>query len=313
MRICRRCNGAWGKSDMAIYDWYLSSPYFGDAFLDENLAVGGPVELIARTKSGEGWGAAARKWFETHHLAVLGQQFTLASLGRLLHERLTEQSTSAVRATREKDPAKRTFLEQRVGELQGSNAALLGGIAADERYFGGTPAPFAPGSPAMWEHDREEQAAKREKRKKDAATADTDPYRSGFDAGLGNLPAPSTPTYPDATQEAAFRQGHVDGRAEYTRRYDAGYQQALDVPDADALPGMAATLTDPAVAAGFRMATTARHIALTQGREHGRDQKPPDDSTVPEGLPSSERLLRDYLRGYREGRAHAGPTTHPKV
>ncbi|MFC0713498.1 hypothetical protein [Cellulomonas biazotea] len=305
MRICRRCNGAWGKSDMDMFAWFRSSPYFGQPFIDANAPPPGPTTIITRTKTGGGWGQAARDWFATHHLPALQQQFVLDAARRFLHKQLTKQSRTGVKALGETDPVKKAALEQKADSLTGRNAAFLGGISADQRYFSGEltgePTPFAPGSPGIWEQEHEQVATKREKRKKHEATAATTPYQDGYGHGSTNATSSEATHSGDPATLAAYRQGYADGRADYLARFAEGVRLALGVADPATLPALATTVTDPATGDGVRETTLNRIHAVTLGRTAGAARTPPDTSSIPRGTPSTAVLLDDYLQGYTAG------------
>ena len=305
MRICRQCNGAWGKSDMDMFAWFQSSPYFGQAFINANLPKIAHGEIIARTATGQGWGQAARDWFATHHLPVLKQQFVLEAASRFFHKQVTKQSRSALEATAETDPVKKSALEQQAADLTGHNTAFLNGVDADRRYFSGDlmgePTPFAPGSPSIWDYEHEELAHKREKRKKHQATSSTTPYQDGYDRGMAHLPASDKAYSDDRDALDAYRQGYAQGDAAYQAAFQEGVRQALRVATVDQLPAIAGTLTDAGVAAGFRETAVNRHHAVDLGRAAARSKSVPDASAIPSGTPSSEVLLRDYLAGYAAG------------
>lgn len=146
MRICRNCNGATGKSDMNFIDWFKRNEFFGEPFLREHLVpVGGgfevnPAQILARTKSGGGWGKAARDWFEQHHLPRLKKQIAAVKLTRIITTGLANETTSSgvyARNPQMAQDAKRLGLH---------NDANLGVTKAVADYAESAP-DYAPGSP----------------------------------------------------------------------------------------------------------------------------------------------------------------------
>ena len=324
MRICRHCNGAWGKSDQDMFVWFRKSPYFGQAFIDAHFPLLGHTTVIARTKTGEGWGKAARDWFATHHLPALKQQFVLDEARRFLHKQVTKQSRTALEAQLEQEPGKKQALEQEADNLTGLNTAFLSSVDTTRQYYNselqdlngepmGDPYPMAPGSPAILDREDRESFQKRQKRKKHQELSSTGPYRDGYDHGIANVP-PSAKAHSGATLDA-YLQGHADGRAEYLAAHERGVARALAVADPDQLPALAtASPAEANEANGFRESAVYRIKAVMLGRQAGAAGLPPDPSVIPSGTPSSEVLLRDYLRGYASGMTSSsssgtGPST----
>jgi hypothetical protein len=312
MRICRKCNGAWGKSDMVTLDWYRKSPYFGEIFLAATAATGSQGEVIARTKTGEGWGQAARSWFADKHLPILRRQFDLEEIGRFLHSQLTEQSTTALAATVEPDPTKKTELLDRGQALDASNTAFLGGLTADHAYFSGgsrgeVPALWAPPSPARWEAEHKELATTREKRKRGEKLSRTGAYAAGLAEGDANVPAVEAAYLGDADALAAYRQGYQLGQAQYQARHDGGFRAAIALDPQVDIVSAANQVQDAATHAGFTAAATQRIWWYNAGHAAGQASQPPDVTAVPSGTVGSEALLRDYIRGYGAGMASRAP------
>lgn len=315
VRICRKCNGALGKSDTSITDWLRASPYYGKNFLAAN-PLSPSFTVINRTAAGKGWGATLREWFVKFHLPVLEQQFVVERIGRLTHRLIAEQDRAAYDAHFETDPAAKEALEARADYLGGSNRAFLGGLGADEQYFDGTltgasPTAFAPGSPARWENERREMAQGREKRKRTEETESTTPFQRGRELGLTNAPQTAWPVFtgPDS---AVFQQGFDAGKVEYERKYREGVTAACKVTDRASLAVPAPTGVDSAWAAGFTAAALARKRAYEAGRAQRAAGAELDYTSLPADVPDDLRirLLQDLIDGWSAGRASAaGPTT----
>ncbi|WP_028051113.1 DUF4157 domain-containing protein [Cellulomonas sp. URHD0024] len=309
MRICRHCNGGWGKSDMEMMEWYRSSPFFGDAFVNANVPPPGPpgpppyVEIIARTSvKNEGWGKAARDWFATHHLPVLKQQFILDEVARFSHEQIKNQSLTQFKAKNEPNAAKKAALERDAVLLARSNEAHMGMLQVDLEYrngkqFGRPPADWSHGSPARMIQKRKGDWVEREGEKDFKTMSATPNYKAGYQDGLANDPN----VVAIGPLDEAYKAGLDDGRKAYHAAFALGRSLAIAVPTPDQLAVRATTVTNAAEAAGFREAAAERTNAVKLGYAAGVAGSLPDVSVIPFGTPSSEVLLRDYMRAYASG------------
>ncbi|KQY25056.1 hypothetical protein ASD16_06295 [Cellulomonas sp. Root485] len=306
MKICRQCNGAWGKHDMDMFQWFLSSPFFTDKFIAARLPAPGPDTIIARTNTGEGWGTAARDWFATHHLPVLKQQFVLDAAKRFFHSQVTRQSQLQLEAALEPNPVKKAALEREAETLAGHNAAFGGVVDADREYFSGEqlgrpPAPMAPDSPGKLVSKRKADYVEREGRKTFEKKSATPAYQAGYGHGLARSPSSENLYQADLDMLEAYRLGYRDGHDAHQAEFNLGVSLAMAVPNPSDLAMRATTVTDPAQLAGFRDASARRLDAVNLGRTAGAARAAPDVSFIPSGTPSSEVLLRDYLQAYASG------------
>ena len=70
--LCSVCNR--NKSDKDLIQWYRTSTFFGQKFLDRYLDANDPSKIILKTRYGTGWADAAREWFTENHLPTLKRQ-----------------------------------------------------------------------------------------------------------------------------------------------------------------------------------------------------------------------------------------------
>jgi Domain of unknown function (DUF4157) len=304
MRICRSCNGPWGKSDMDMVSWFLKSPYFGQPFLDEYQLIGPHLQVIARTKQGMGWGEAAREWFATHHLPILKNQELLANLQEMVRQRLTEQSTTGVNAGRETNPAKKQKLQHDTAQLGRNNEALLGPLEVERDYHSGTllgerPYEFAPSSPSRMKNEHIEVKKKREKRKRSESLARRPIFTTGRQDGCAGNDTNRPDSSADQEDIEAYQLGYDEGYAEYVKSQQDGTADALTAElglDVDNF-----TAPNPIYEAAFKEMLRKRVRAWWAGND-AFTQDTGLDIGYATGDPHAQTLLRDYMFGYEHAR-----------
>jgi len=310
MRICRSCNGPWGKSDMAMVDWFRKSPYFGQEFLDAYSLPGSTFQVIARTKQGTGWGTAAKEWFANYHLPILKNQQLMAHLSEMVRQRLTEQSTTGVKAAREGNPTKKQKLQHETEQLGLNNEALLGSLEVERDYHSGTllgqsPYQFAPNSPGRMKNEHIEVKKKREKRKRSESLARRPIFTTGRQDGCTGKDTNRPHSSADQDELDAYQLGYDEGFTQYVKLQEQGAADALTAQlDLDV-----ATLTRPEVyLAAFKAVFEKRVQAFWDGNHAFTDDTGLDFGYAT-GDPHAQTLLRDYMFGYEDARQESKKQT----
>lgn len=304
MRICRVCNGATNKSDIAFLDWFRNNKFFGPDFLAENLPLAPTGDVLARTKHDTGWGKAARDWFARHHLPTLKETFKVTRLERLANRSLVDQSLSMMNAQFEPDVTRKRKHEDKASELKGLNKAIGGVSEVVADYITQGPTPFAPGSPERMVEAFSQVTKRREKRKRLEEAKASDPFTTGWIAGREDFPFDIS-TYLTETEVSRYHSGYSQGRYEAAEQHDQGYGDALQ---ADASPDPWAA---KAYEEGFQRATTFRERAYALGAQDGAMLLPPNPAKIPRGVTGEAVLLRDYMDGYSKGMLDRAKPTPP--
>lgn len=309
MRLCRICNGATGKSDIAFLEWYQANPFFGPLFVARNLPTAVTGSVLARTKSGGGWGKAARDWFVEHHLPILKENFVVNRLAELIRNKLAKQSQAAMKEKHETDPVKKGEYKREVEELSAVTTAFTGSTKVLADYLEKGPTRFAPGSPARLVGDVQNVVKKREKRKRVEEAEVSDPYVFGWMAGGEKFPYDDS-QYGSMREMAQYGLGYQQGIVENDHRYAQGYQDALGA----ALSQRLDEGTHPSYRQGFGLAMSRRRSSYRSGYDHGANGLPPDPNRIPKGVDGEAQFLRDYMTGYAAGMTApklTAPTTSP--
>ncbi|MFL6162087.1 MAG: DUF4157 domain-containing protein [Jatrophihabitantaceae bacterium] len=307
MRICRSCNGPWGKSDMDMVDWFRKSPYFGQEFLDTYSLPGAQLQVIARTNLGTGWGTAAREWFANYHLPILKNQELLAHLQEMVRQRLTEQSITGIKADKENNPTKKRKLQHHTEQLGRNNEALLGGIEVERDYHNGTllgeqPYSFAPSSPRRMQNELIEVKKKRQKRKRGDSLAKRPPYLIGRQDGCTGTATNRPDSSADQDDLDAYQLGYDEGLTVYLKAREQGASDALTANLG--LDLATVNLPDPAYGAAFTEVFQKRVQAWWDGK-NAFTHDIGLDFDYATGDPHAQRLLRDYMLGYEYARQEA--------
>jgi Domain of unknown function (DUF4157) len=304
MRICRSCNGPWGKSDMAMFDWFVKSPYFGQPFLNAYQPQNPQLQVIARTRQGKGWGEAAREWFATHHLPVLQNLQLLAHLQELVRQRLTEQSNTGVQAFQEVNTSKKRKLEDSRDQLDLNNKGMLAPLKVEHDYQDGTllgekPYEFAPSSPLRMTNETIDLKKKRQLRKRNEKLAKTKGYAVGEQDGQTGVDTNRPDSTADQDDQDAYQLGYEAGLKEHSKVVENGESDALATDLTFDVKSYAPI--DQVYGEAFKemfwkrlAAWWAGHDAFTQ------------DTGLDVGYATGERhaqaLLRDYMSGYERAR-----------
>ncbi|HEU5271776.1 MAG TPA: DUF4157 domain-containing protein, partial [Jatrophihabitans sp.] len=306
MRICRRCNGPWGKSDMDMVTWYKSSPLYGQQFLD-SYGLPGSKQVIARTKKDLGWGFAAREWFTQVHLPVLKQQELISIIQESVRQRLISQSNLGVSAKLSTDPVQQQQMQDDTDQLGRDNTALLGGLRTVHDYHSGSkgqqPSAFSPGSPLRIENEYTEVQDRREKRKRTENLKGTKAYLVGLEDGQQGL-AVHRGDYPVNTNDLeAYDQGYAEGASQSEELERKGKLDALKWDLTKPHPGPDGSGPLP-YEWGYHEMLGRRQQARKDGFALVEQDEDPDESYA-SGELHAEQLLRDYLAGYKAARQQA--------
>ncbi|HTZ43953.1 MAG TPA: DUF4157 domain-containing protein [Jatrophihabitans sp.] len=306
MRICRLCNGGLGKSDMEMIEWYRTSPLYGQAFLDTYQLPGTSAKgVIELTKTGVGWGVAAREWFNHHHLPVFTDQFLTAQIQEATRQRLISQSNLGIAVDREQDPQQRQQLSDQHQQQSRNNQAMLGGLRGVHDYHTNPDtAPFAMGSPARHEEEHRTVDKRRDKRKRSMNLKSLPAYQVGLDDAERGTREHAADYKLNSTERDAYEEGYVEGEA-------ANEERALE-GELDALTWNL-MMTDPEVwGEGFHYAMAyqgvldRRRAAFDAGYQlFAQDSDADPDAGYARGEKYSEQLVRDYLLGYTSARQQA--------
>ena len=295
-RICRLCNGAGGKSNMAYLEWYGKSSLYGKTFITENVPDDVNKFILGRTKSGEGWGEAARKWFNTHHWPVLQKLFKIAQP--------TEQLNQSVRKENEinyklaflphppKQGEKETLTSQSnqlnlVNQSSISTFSVLGNWTEQPHY------PMAPSSPSRMELEFTNQLEKREEVRKERHFSNFSPYEEGqID---GRLNQPKKTIY--VNQEAeAYNYGYSMGMEYHSSDQKQGYMNGVKDPES---PDKELQYSEFYMK-GFQKGTQQRKETQEKGFSDGYNQAHPLPKYDRED-PAVLELIDLYLKSYGHG------------
>ena len=303
MRICRRCNGALGKSDMDFEEWAKKATFFGPRFHAAHaLPKKGGEQVIARAPDGRGWAEVAREWFAKEHLAVLSKQFPIDELVAFARELLTRESQAGVEARHAPDPVERGRQAKRAEALGRESNALIGTAVVPHKYFSGTltkkrPRSLSPGSDVELEEQVGEVFRRRDEKKEAKRLRKLPPYDVGRGHALAGLPA--QPGALAGDDRSAYDNGYRDGLARHRELSDQGTKEAmaLDLAKVRWEP-VAAAITEPAQKHAFEQAIAERMDAYGRGVADGR-------AGAYDVTAVRRELLLDYGTGYMVGQSQA--------
>lgn len=319
MRICRKCNGPWGKSDMATWVWFGKTSLFGKPFIDYCFPSGIPdvptTQVISTTENGQGLGKAARSWFETRHLPVLRDQQVMERLRAIFHDSLMQQTTLRAQSEVESDPVKKKKMMSEAKYAERKNMAIKGTVGATATYFGnedllGVPKPKEKKMSRMREDSPERVVKKiegvfadREERKQNERLKRRDSYGDGRNRAYsgGNPEAPTKKRKKDAD---AYNVGFAEGQQAHAAELRLGEQAAIDC-DGGASQAAREKIKagrSPGFIQGFNNFWRLRERAYFRGRDDGQNRRRLNHGQVPQPPHGRDRLLMDYMDGYNDGR-----------
>ncbi|GAA1312870.1 hypothetical protein [Saccharothrix xinjiangensis] len=290
MRICRTCNGAFGKSDMNYLKWYRENPLFGPHFVNEHLCDDSGL-LMPRAKGGGGWGQAARKWFNTHYYPILKDVFELRELIEAGRTSMIREASRRVAAERTSDPTRKRKYREEAKQDRYSNRVLVGSARVlTKAHTDPGRAPMRSGSPERQVKGVGTFLENYERDRKRRRTEETTDYQRGHQDGKAGLKQ-AKKTTPD------YRKGHADGVAAAGEDRDTGYEHGV-TGLASAHPVGALPTYDE----GFQQGTQRRWDVYDAGV---RDGEADDDADTGIAKPTEvgyASLLVLYMESYNEGR-----------
>lgn len=298
MRICRRCNGATGKSDLHYLDWYLRNDLFGPQFIRENL-IDDSGHLLPRAKHGKGWGVAARDWFEQHHLEVLKKLFAARELQEETRSSLVRESSSRIRSRSVRDPKLKRKWEDETEQLSLRNTRTVGLTKLVTTAHTSSDLPrIRLGSPERDLTEISEVIKTQETSRKQRRMAETTPYTDGYDDGYGGKPDRSQQYLTGASDAyRAYRQGSTDGAKDAQIERGLGYTDAVTTGRTRG-PGSSGPY-DSGFAEGSRRVARVQ----AQGEADGKSRTLPSDTIVNPTEVGAGYLFQVYLKAYRTGSA----------
>ncbi|WP_146073743.1 hypothetical protein [Amycolatopsis sp. CA-126428] len=293
--ICRTCNGASGKSNKSLKEWFLEKELFGPEFVKTYLDTSAAESVVFRAKGGQGWGAAAAEWFETKHLSVLRKLLTLQDHQEHVKKTLIDESLLGVKAatSRRKSEQGRALAEKEQLGRQNDLTVLATGVLTT---FHTRPAPEKIGanSPARTAEMVGETLVGIEKSRPQRRAQEAPEYKTGFADGYAGHPSQAaTMTGPAAGN---YTLGHLAGAARATGRHAAGRLDGI-MDDRTVPAGQ-----EPPYDSGFAEGRAAVESAARKGEEDGG--KGADlDHGVPLDEPGAAYLMDAYMKGYNRGKS----------
>lgn len=296
MRICRKCNGATGKSDKNYLDWYLGSDLFGPQFVKKNL-IDDRGYLLPRAKGDQGWGAAARKWFQDNHLAVLKKLIHARRLQEATRASLVQESSSRISATNERNPSRKRKLEVETEQLSFRNARTVGVTKVLTRSHTSADLPrIRSGSPERDVVEVKKLMQGQEESRKRRRLAETDPYAEGHDVGYGTK-ATLSKKY-KGEDLAAYQHGHAAGIVAAQVDKDHGYTDAVTTGKRTRKYAGGAPYDR-----GFKIGMDRIAEFRMQGEKDGSAGAPPNAAIVKPNDVNAGYFFQAYLKGYNDGLA----------
>ncbi|MGW6442420.1 hypothetical protein [Lentzea sp. NPDC055074] len=291
MRICRTCNGAFGKSDMNYLKWYRENPLFGPHFVEEHLCDG-KGHLIPGAKGGVGWGRAARTWFNTHYYPILKDVLDLRSLTEAGRSTMIREANNRVAVDRTSDPARKRKLREDVKQDKYANRTLVGSARIlTKGHTDPARARMRSGSPERQLKGLDNFLEGQERDRKRRRTEETTDYQRGHaDGHAGKKQVKKT---------AEYKAGHAAGVAAAGKERDTGYEHGVTGVKRAQAKG-----TLPAYDQGFQTGTKRRADVYETGRDDGAADDDVDTKIAQPTEVGYASLLVHYLEGYNEGRGN---------
>ena len=253
----------------------------------------------------KGLGAAARAWFETHHLPVLKDQKVVEDLRYLFRMSLIEQSATKVEASTVTDPDRKRSMDRQVRYSSRRNSAVSGTVGATTSYLledqSGKPkmSSMRERSPERLVKDVEDVFAGREERKR----MEKKRKRKSFGEGLTNAESGGTPNPPSKKRKKDFEAYHAGfqvGEQNYQTEYQAGEDAARNCPG-NAKPTARNQLKaghSDGFIAGFDNFWNLREQAYNMGYDDGQQRRKLNYGQLPIVPRWRDQLLTDYMDGY---------------
>lgn len=294
LRLCRLCNGATGKSDTDVLEWYMNNSLLGPEFIQHYVDDQSSQQVPMRAKGDKGWGHAAREWFAQRHWPVLKKIRPIANFQEVVHKSLMAETDVKLKAAYARRASEQGRLTARGEQIERQNDISIGmtevlteGHIRTDQPMIGKKSPEA--DVKQFRTFRDEQVQARIKKR----ATETPEYKIGLSDGYGGKPE-DLKAYADMETQR-YREGRKAGKAVAAAERERGY--------ADGVTGTR-TLNSGQSAyydEGFGLGDTRCADVVEAGRRHGTKNADLSSGVALDEL-GAAFLMQAYMNAYNDGR-----------